>query len=288
MKRIALLGAGGKMGCRVADNLKKDPSAWTLLPVEVAEAGVARLRERGLAPVPLADAVAAADVAILAVPDRALGAVARDVVPRLRPGALVMTLDPAAAHAGELPSRPDVAFFVTHPCHPPIFGDETDPEARKDYFGGVRAKQSIVCALMAGSEADYLLGESVARAMFAPVVRAHRITVEQMAILEPAMAETVAACCITVIREALDEAVRRGVPPDAARDFMLGHVNIPLAIVFGQIATSFSDGAKLIIEHGKGLLFRPDWKKVFEPESVREQVRAIVGGTAPAREDRAR
>ena len=45
---------------------------------------------------------------------------------------------------------------------------------------------------------------------------------------------------------------------------------------------------KLIIEHGKGLLFRPDWKKVFEPESVREQVRAIVGGTAPAREDRAR
>jgi hypothetical protein len=145
----------------------------------------------------------------------------------------------------------------------------------------VKARQNIVCALMQGGEADYRRGEAVARAMFAPVMRAHRITVEQMAILEPAMAETVAACCATVIREAMDEAIRRGVPAEAARDFMLGHVNIPLAIVFGEIGTTFSDGAKLIIDLGKRLIFRPDWKKVFEPESIREQVRAIVRGTPP-------
>jgi hypothetical protein len=95
------------------------------------------------------------------------------------------------------------------------------------------------------------------------------------------MAETVTACCATVIREAMDEAVRRGVPEEAARDFMLGHVNIPLAIVFGEISSPFSDGAKLIIEHGKHLLFKPDWKRVFEPESVKEQVEAIVRGTPP-------
>jgi hypothetical protein len=108
------------------------------------------------------------------------------------------------------------------------------------------------------------------------------VTVEQMAILEPAMAETVTACCITIIREAMDEAIARGVPPEAARDFMLGHVNIPLAIVFGEVSSPFSDGAKLIIEHGRKMIFREDWKRVFEPENVREQVRAIVNGEAPS------
>jgi D-apionate oxidoisomerase len=282
MTRIAIFGAGGKMGCRIIDNLRKWP--YTLLAVEISTEGISRLAARGLAPVAAAEAIPAADVAILAVPDRAIGAVAREAVPGLAAGAMVMTLDPAAAHAGELPARRDISYFVTHPCHPPIFGDETDPEARKDYFGGVRARQNIVCALMQGADADYRRGEEIARAMFAPVMRAHRITVEQMAILEPAMSETVTACCCTVIREALDEAIRRGVPAEAARDFMLGHVNIPLAIVFEQVGSSFSDGAKLIIGHGKRALFRPDWKKVFEPDSVRRQVEAIVRGTPPGEE----
>jgi hypothetical protein len=34
-------------------------------------------------------------------------------------------LDAAAPHAGELPERDDITYFVTHPCHPPIFNDET-------------------------------------------------------------------------------------------------------------------------------------------------------------------
>ena len=96
------------------------------------------------------------------------------------------------------------------------------------------------------------------------------------------MAETVTACCLTVIREAMDEAIRRGVPPEAARDFLLGHVNIPLAIIFGEISSPFSDGAKLIIEYGKRRIFRPDWKGVFEPDSVKEQVKTIVSGQLPA------
>jgi hypothetical protein len=65
----------------------------------------------------------------------------------------------------------------------------------------------------------------------------------------------------------------------------MGHVNIPLAIVFGEIGSPFSDGAKLIIEHGKHYLLRPDWKRVFEPEEVTAQVKAIVNGTpAPSPE----
>jgi hypothetical protein len=45
-----------------------------------------------------------------------------------------------------------VSYFVTHPTHPPVFNDETDPEARRDYFGAGKAKQSIVNALVQGPE----------------------------------------------------------------------------------------------------------------------------------------
>lgn len=278
---IALFGAGGKMGCRLTDNLHGD-ARFMMRYVEVSAEGIQNLASRGFEPTGQADAVAQADVLILALPDRIIGRVAREIVPQMKAGAMLMTLDPAAPHAGQLPQREGVAYFVTHPCHPSVFNYEATPDERRDFFGGVTAQQNIVCALMQGTDADYARGEAIARAMYAPVLRAHRVTVEQMALLEPAMAETVAACCMTIIREAMDEAVKHGVPPEAARDFLLGHVNIPLAIVFGEISSPFSDGAKLIIEHGKHLLFRPDWKeRVFSPESVKAQVDAIVHGTPP-------
>ncbi len=284
MTTIALIGAGGKMGCRIIDHLKDNPE-YQLRCVEVSEPGKANLAKRGLRPLPQDQALAAADVAILALPDRLIGKVAREVVLRLKPGAMVVTLDPAAACAGELPPRPDLSYFVTHPCHPSVFEYEEDPEARADFFGGTKARQPIVCALIQGREADYAKGEQLARAFFGPVTRAHRVTVEQMALLEPAMAETVAAALITVIREAMDEAIRRGVPPEAARDFLYGHIKVPLGIAFEKADFSFSDGAKLIIRYGREHLLRPDWKSVFEPGKVKEQVRAIVEGkfTSPQR-----
>ena len=168
-------------------------------------------------------------------------------------------------------------MFVTHPCHPPIFNDEVTPEAKGDFFGGIAAKQHIVCALMQGPEEDYALGERISREIWAPVMRSHRVTVEQMAILEPVLSETVTATCLTIIREAVDEAVARGVPEEAARDFVLGHLNVEIAIVFQQLANgTFSDGAKLAIEKAKPELFRPDWKRVFEPDAIRRSVLEIT------------
>lgn len=279
MRKIALFGAGGKMGCRITDNLRK--TNYTVFYVETGERGLQNLRHRGLEPTPADEALQQAEVVILAIPDTLLEIVSAELVPKMRSGTLMMVLDPAAAHAGVLTTRPDVPLFVTHPCHPPLWNDDADPEARRDFFGGIKAQQPIVCALAQGTDADYHLGEEIACAMFAPVSRAHRITVEQMAILEPAMAETVTACCCAIIREALDEAVRRGVPEEAARDFMLGHVNIPLAIVFGAVDAQFSDGAKRIMEYGRQRLIQPDWKRLFDPDSVMEQVLYIVRGGKP-------
>ncbi len=165
---------------------------------------------------------------------------------------------------------------MTHPCHPSVFEHFETVAERDDFFGGVHARQAIVCALMQGPEAHYALGEELARQFFGPVSRSHRITVEQMAILEPTMAETCGIALVLTLREALEAAVRRGVPRAAAEDFMFGHLKVELGIGFGRTSFPFSDGARLIAEYGRRRLLRDDWQQVFEPDSVKDQVRAIL------------
>jgi len=274
MTTIALFGAAGKMGARTAAKLA-ECGEYRVLHVEANPRAEATLRQRGIAPTTAAAAASQADVLVLAVPDAAIGRVAHEIVPQMKPGSLLICLDPAAPVAGELPDRPDVAYFCTHPCHPPLIKQEAEPEAQADFFGGV-AGQHIVCALMQGSEDDYALGEAVARAMFAPVMTAHRITVEQMALLEPALTETVVLTCLSVVREALDEVIARGVPAEAATDFILGHMGVNVGMFFGYNDIEISDGAKLAMARGREALFMPDWKQAFEWENVMAQVQAIV------------
>jgi D-apionate oxidoisomerase len=275
MTTIAILGAAGNMGTRATNALKNDPDC-ELLYVEAGEAGMEKLREGGLTPTPMEEALAGADVVIMAVPDALIGTIAAQVVPQMKSGAMLMGLDPAAPYAGRLPVREDVTYFFAHPAHPPVFNDETDMEARRDFFGSGQAKQAVVCALVQGPEKEYARGEAIAVRMFGPVLRAHRVTIEQMALLEPAMAETVAATCLSIVREAMDEVIRRGVPAEAARDFLMGHINIELAILFDEIDWNFSAGAQQAIAEAKKVLFQPDWKKVFEPENLLESTRRIT------------
>lgn len=276
MTTIALMGAGGKIGYRITRNIK-DNADYKMLYVEIGEAGLARLAELGVSATSQEEALKQAEVIILAVPDALISRICADIVPKLNHGTMVIGLDPAAGYAGVLPEREDISYFITHPCHPPLFGDETDPEARRDWFGGYKAKQNIVCALLQGPEEDYARGEAIARAIFAPVMRSHRVTTEQMAILEPAMVETLAATCLCVIREGMDEAIRMGVPEQAARDFLFGHLRIELAIIFDEAGFPFSDGALLAISRAKEKIFRPDWKQqVMAIENIQKSVREIT------------
>ena len=275
MTSIALFGAGGKMGHRLSRNLKD--SAFTVRHVEVSEQGRARLaQDLGVQCVSPEVALADAQVAILAVPDTHIGKVAQSINHLLKPGTIVVVLDAAAPFAGHLPERPDLTYFVTHPCHPPIFNDETDPNAKLDRFGGIAAKQHIVSALMQGPEEHYALGEEVARTIWAPVMRSHRVTVEQMALLEPGLSETVVASLLDVMREAMDEVVARGVPAEAARDFLLGHMNILGAVIFKEQPGVFSDACNKAIQFGKPMLMRNDWKRVFEPDEIAASIKRIT------------
>jgi hypothetical protein len=277
MKKVAILGAGGKMGYRCSANLRNAP--YEVSHIEVSEVGRARLKELGLTAQDAAAVLPQADVVVLAIPDSLIGKVSHQLEGQFKQGAILMALDAAAPFAGELPARADLTIFVAHPCHPSVFNDETTLEAKRDYFGGLAAKQAIVCALMRGPDEHYALAEDVAKRMYAPVLRAHRATVDQMAILEPVLSETITATCLTIIREATDEAIRRGVSKEAAFDFVLGHMNVEAAILFDQLpGVRMSDAANRAVDRAKKEIFVPDWKKVFEREAIAESIKAITTG----------
>jgi hypothetical protein len=275
MNKVTLIGAGGKMGLRLTHNLKS--SKYEVTYFEISPQGIDKLREKGVAVTSPGECVPDSDMVILAVPDVALKTVSSEIIPAMKSGAIAVTLDPAAALAGKLFERKDISYFITHPCHPSIFNWEPEIERMKDHFGGVMAKQSIVCALMKGKEADYKTGEELARTFYAPVSRAHRITPEQMGLLEPALVETLASTCVFVIREGLNEVIKRGVPAEAARDFLLGHLRIQMAVLFNELPGAvFSDAANKALQRGLKEFIKEDWRKVFDPENVKEQITAIT------------
>ena len=272
---IALFGAGGKMGARLSKNLMGSP--YQVRHVEVGEVGKKRLKdELGIDCVSVDDALNGVDVVILAVPDTLIGKLAADIAPKLKAGTMVMTLDAAAPFAGHLPKRDDLTYFVSHPCHPSIFSPEVHTPGAPDYFGGVTAPQSIVSALMQGPDSAFTLGEDIAKTIYQPILRSYRVTVEQMALLEPGLSETVCATLLDVMREAMDEVVSRGVPADAARDFLLGHMTILSAVIFKQIPGQFSDACNKAITFGKPRLMRDDWKKIFDRQEIADSIERIT------------
>ena len=272
--RIALIGAGGKMGCRVTDNFLK--CSYQVDYVEVSQRGLQNLKERGVRVVPEDSAASDADVVILAVPDVMMGEIAGRVIPLMRTGALLMTLDPAAPLDGQIPPREDIGCVVAHPCHPSVFNWEPTEAAFRDFYGGISARQAVVCALMRGNEDHYSLGVEIATAMYAPVSRVHKVSLEQMAMLEPALVETLAQTCMEAVKEGHDRLVDAGVPAPAVRDFVLGHLRIQIAVLFGEVNGTFSDAAYKISRRAKSVIFKDDWQRIFELSDIREQVRDIT------------
>lgn len=275
-KKIAVLGAGGKMGFRITCKLKD--AGYDVRAVEIAEAGKARLAGAGIVAVDNAQGLREAEVVIFALPDNVIGAVARELSPRIPAGAILLILDAAAPYAGDLPKdRPDLTFFVGHPCHPPIFSTTTSGAQRTDYHGGV-APQSIVCALMQGPEEHYAIGAEICQAMWSPVLKTHRVTVEQLAILEPGLSEMVAMAFVDTMVEAVDECEKLGVPREAAFDFLIGHLNVEIAMWFGFSPKVPSDAALRLMRFAKSKVVNDKWRDALQPKVVREAAELIVFG----------
>lgn len=279
MTRVTILGAGGNMGRRIAGPLREIDS-YDLTYVEPGARGRALLDEIRAPVTNLDDALPGADVVVFAVPDKIVRDIAAEVIPRLDPGTRLLFLDPAAIAANRIPRRGDISCFVTHPTHPPLYSlmAEDSAEARRDYWGAGLAHQALVFAVAWGEEEDAALVQRLATDMFAPISASHRITVDQMAMLEPALSETLTNGCIALIHEGLQKVIDAGVPEEAARDFCMGHLQIGIALIFEQLDWRLSEGAAMALSKAKDSLFRPDWDAIFAPEAILASVREITGG----------
>ncbi|MBC7724952.1 MAG: NAD(P)-binding domain-containing protein [Burkholderiaceae bacterium] len=263
---IAVIGAGGKMGMRVSNNLQK--SDHTVFYSENSPAGQERIAATGRSVSDTETAVANADVVVLAVPDLALATVSALVVPLVRPGTIVLTLDPAAAYAGLLATRADIVFAVAHPCHPSIFLQRHTPEEHADTFGGIAAPQDVVAAIETNDDSTQAIAETVIRVIYAPVIDVHWVTVKQLAQLEPTLVETIACMIGGLLKEALHEAVETmGVPEPAARAILLGHTQVALANSLNG-DNPFSDACLIAMDYGRQSIVKDDWKKIFRDDEL--------------------
>jgi ketol-acid reductoisomerase len=270
---ITIMGAGGFAGTRILNNLVK--TDFNLLICEISPKGIEAIEERGLEVTAMEQAVPESDFIIMAVPDRLLGKISHDVVPRMKSGSTFILLDPAAAYAKEILLRNDCTFVVVHPCHPTLFGEYTTPEELYDKWGGVAANQDIVIALIQGTEENYQIAEEISKCMFAPVEKAYRITVEQMVLLEPAMVEVVAHPAIFLMKEAMEEAMKRGVPEEVVYSFMLGHINEAMWGIFTNNDT-ISQAAFKAIDYGTERIIKEDWRRVFDERSIKEVLQKML------------
>jgi D-apionate oxidoisomerase len=265
---VAVIGAGGKMGTRVSDNFAK--SAYTTLYAEASPAGQERITALGRELTETVEAAALADVVVLAVPDVVLGAVSETVVPAMKSGATILTLDPAAAYAGLLAVREDIHYAVAHPCHPSVFLERTTKAEWDDTFGGVAAPQEVVAAFEPStalgdeSGAVQAVAEAVVTTMYAPVIQVHWVTVKQLAVLEPTLVETIACMIGDFLNDALEETVNGvGVPREAARAMLHGHTWIALTNGL-RGSNPFSDACHIAMGYGREKLIKEDWKQVFD------------------------
>ncbi len=263
---IAVIGAGGKMGMRVSNNLVK--TDHTVYYSENSPAGQERVTATGRTLTDTDAAVADADVVVLAVPDLALASVSAAVIGQMKPGSIMLTLDPAAAYAGLLATRDDIIQGVTHPCHPSVFLERHTPEEYADTFGGIAAPQDAIAAIESDDPSKRAILEAVVRVIFAPVIDVHWVTVKQLAQLEPTLVETVACMIGALLAEALEEAVNTmGVPRDAARSILLGHTQVALANTL-KGSNPFSDACLIAMDYGREAIIKDDWKKIFRDDEL--------------------
>jgi len=259
---VTVVGAGGKMGQRISNNLAN--SDYRVLYAENSPKGQEYIRGLGREVTETHEAAAQGDVVILAVPDILLGKISADIVPAMKPGAVLLTLDPAAAYANLLHRRDDIAYAVAHPCHPSVFLERTTKEEHADTFGGIAAPQDVVAAVENGDTDAQELTESVVRFAYGPVLDVHWVTVKQLAVLEPTLVETVACMIGALLKEALEETVHSvGVPEPAARAMLLGHVQVALANTL-RGSNPFSDACLIAMDYGRETIVKDDWKRIFD------------------------
>lgn len=262
---IAIVGAAGKMGTRVSNNLNLTDA--TIYYCEASEHGKAELEKLGREISVVEEVAAECDVVILAVPDIALGPISKNVVPLMKQGSVLLTLDPAAAYAGLLERAEGVALACAHPCHPSVFL-EREGDQWNDTFGGISAPQEVVAAIEDNDERQKAIADEVIRAQYAPVIDVHWVTVKQLAQLEPTLVETTGCMIGAFLKDSMDHAVNvAGIPEPAVKAMFYGHIYIALTNAL-RGSNPFSDACLLAMDYGREAIIKDDWKRIWEDEDL--------------------
>jgi len=69
-----------------------------------------------------------------------------------------------------------------------------------------------------------------------------------------------------------------GIPRGAAMDFLIGHLNVEIAMWFGFSPKVPSDAALRLMRFAKGVVVREDWREALAPPKVKEAAELIVYG----------
>ena len=279
---VSVIGAGGKMGTRVSNNLAKHPDSIDLRFCENSAGGIAAIQARGFSVVAAETAVPQSDIVVLAVPDVIIKKVSVGIVALMKPGATLIILDPAAAVARELALRDDCTFVVTHPCHPSYFVNQESEEARADAFGGIAATQDLVMAKIQGDDANFANAKTVSELMFAPVTNCFVMGIRDIAFLEPTLVEILGASTLYAMAETVNEAERRGIQREAAVSFLTGHINVLSSIFLGRLGNvQVSDACKVAIGLGNRLVLRDDWKRIWEDDVLDKAIATMLHPEKP-------
>ena len=115
-KRVAIIGYGNQ-GRAQALNLK-DSDIDVVVGLRDGSPGRARAEADGIAAVPLAEAMTAADIVMLLAPDEVLAAIYRELEPTIRRGAALGFSHGLAIRFQSIVPRPDIDVFMVAPKGP--------------------------------------------------------------------------------------------------------------------------------------------------------------------------
>jgi hypothetical protein len=89
-----------------------------------------------------------------------------------------------------------------------------------------------------------------------------------------------------VVKEGYDNIVQTRCAGRRARDFVLGHLRIQIAVLFGEVNGTFSDALTKSAHAPGRSFFAKAGRKIFEMDDIREQVKDITNQGQAAREAR--
>ena len=260
---VSVIGATGVFGAQVVKNLLRGDrkEKYQVLICKTTGQSFGKVGE--LEAVELDEAIPKSDFIILCVEDFEIKDYSNKIVPLMKPGATMILVDASAAYIGDLMMKDGCSFVMVHPCHPPLFGP---PEEKGE---------DIVVCLIKGNESAFEEAKNVCIDMFESVKKVHRVTVEQMVLLEPAAAEIIFNPAALLIKRTIDKVISMGVPKETAESFLLGHALTGLKIVFGKDPHGWTRTADAAAKIGFDLIINKNWEKIFDREELKHLIRRI-------------